>query len=46
MNRLLIVVAPGTHWRERVEKLIDGHPTINLSHMGAPEGWREAKEWL
>jgi abortive infection bacteriophage resistance protein len=42
---MLSVAEPGTHWNERVRKLIDDNPFIDTRAMGFPDDWRGCPMW-
>ena len=41
----MIVIADGTTWTPRLQKLFDEHPNIDVGVMGFPDGWAELKFW-
>ncbi|HWW88395.1 MAG TPA: Abi family protein, partial [Vicinamibacterales bacterium] len=45
LNRLLLVVAPQSGWRDRLFKLFDRFPEIPLKPMGIPADWRTHDLW-
>jgi len=45
IQHLLSTIAKGANWKQRLFKLFDAHPNVNLKAMGFPENWRELGPW-
>ena len=41
----LSIIAPQSHWRERLLSLLNDYPVVNPRHMGFPDNWRESPLW-
>ena len=45
LRYMLTIVAPQSHWQERLEKLLAAHPDIPLYAMGLPANWKDCPIW-
>jgi abortive infection bacteriophage resistance protein len=46
VRHCLLITNPRCKWRERLFKLFDEHPEIDLSAMGIPKDWRNLMPWV
>lgn len=45
IEALLRVIAPDSHWGDRLADLLAQHPSVRLDRLGFPEGWQQRAVW-
>lgn len=45
LSYLLEIVAPNTHWRDRLFELLKQYENVDLQRMGFPDDWRDSPLW-
>ncbi len=45
LNLLTNVIASGSSWKERLDRLFSSNPSLRLSLMGFPDGWKDLPFW-
>lgn len=45
IESLMRVVSPGSHWADRLVRLLDRYPAVSRPHMGFPPDWADLAFW-
>ena len=45
LENFMEIIRPGTHWKFRLDILLENHPAVDTAAMGFPYEWKKLPIW-